>query len=220
MSLVDGRGINRIKPDSIAIGELAIAASAAGFPMTLTYRYFDAHLLRELWCYHLEQVGRERVLHVRRERDIRQLKELGQRLRLILVSHAQLYSDTAWTALLQAKASGCYQAIFCQFSDRRDPDDDPGTTLVLHGRHGEPSNVAAHLAASRALPIEPIPTHFVGSIAFDAALATVIDETLPRPRDRQVVRSLLAGQYVLQSQRGAQRPEECHKLSLAYYSTV
>ncbi len=190
--------MHRVKPDSVAIGELAIAAGAAGFPITVAYRYFGAHLLTELWRYHFEQVESKFALHIRRDRDLRRVKEGGKDLQAIFVSRSQLYLPVAWTVLLHPKTASPRPAIFCQFADHRDPEEDPAATLVLHGRHGEPSRVATYLAASKPTSLKDLSKELKGSIALDATLAAAIDESLSRPRDRQAVRSLLIGQCVMQ----------------------
>ena len=186
------------KPDSVAIGELAIAASAAGYPMTVMYRYFGADVLGALWHRHLQDVGPNRGLHVRCERHLRQIETLVEQLDLILVSRPRLYMPVVWTVLLRAQGTLARPAIFCQFADR-DPDDDPGATVVIHGRHGEPEKISHYLAKHRSSALRPLASRIIESVSFDPIMLDMVHASLPRQRDRNIVRSLLAGECILRS---------------------
>lgn len=203
-------------PDSIALGELAIAASRVGFPMTIFYRYFPADVLGALWQFHLRGVGPKRVQHVGRERDVRQLEAREEHLKLVLVSRPRLYQTVAWAAVLRTSTTA-RPAIFCKFPDCA-PDEDPAVTLVLHGRQDESDKVANYLGAHGLLDHEQL--QFSDRVVFDQVVDRAVESTLQRRRDRQAVRGLLAGEFVLRSISRPPDAVQCSRDAFSEYRRV
>ena len=206
-------------PDSIALGELAIAACAAGCPMTIVYRYFAADVLSALWRFHLRHVGPQKVHHVGREHDVRQLETGAENFQLVLVSRPRLYSAVAWAVLLRVGFPGARPAIFCQFPDC-DPDEDPAVTLVLHGRGEESEKVSDYLRAHDCSDGEQRSFQFSGPMVVDPVVERAIENSLQRRRDRQVVRNLIAGECVLRSSSSPRGATESFQGSIEPYRRV
>lgn len=198
MSSTDAGSIQPDMPDSIALGELAIAASAIGSPITIFYRYFSADVLSAVWRFYLRLVGPQRVHHVGRESDVRQLRMGTEGFRLVLVSRPRLYSAVAWAVLLETNSPSAKPAIFCPFPDG-DPDEDPAISLVLHGRREESDRVFDYLRARDQLDHKEQPFQYSERVALDDAIKNAVEQSLQRRRDRQVVYNLIAGEDALRS---------------------
>jgi hypothetical protein len=135
-------------PGSVHLGELAIAASTAGFPLTLCYRAFPAPELSQVWKHYIRCVGPDEVHHVHTQRDLNKLPERLPDLRIVLVHVARLHIPTAWSIQLMepadAERSPC-PAMLSRFVPD-DRDEEPGATLLLHGTTQEMAAIGRWLA--------------------------------------------------------------------------
>lgn len=219
MSLTNSNDSNSQMPDSIALGELAIAASRIGFPMTIFYRYFPADVSGGLWQFYLRHLGPESVHCVGRERDVKQLETGKKDVQLVLIVQPRLYRAVAWALILRASRTEARPAIFCKFPGC-DPDEDPAVTLVLHGRQGESEKVADYLAARSLLDREEQPKQFSGPVVFDQVVERALDQSLQHRRDRKAVRSLIAGEIALNATSRPPGATQCARVSVDAYRRV
>lgn len=196
-----------VKPTSVRLGELALAASSAGFVLALNYRYFPPAVLSDLWRYHMAVVGADQVVQVHRTWDLKKLVDRKCQPRLVLVTDAALRGTVAWRlnleAAREADAGMCRPALFCCYGSR-DPEEDPGPSLVLSGHPEEVREIVAFLQAA---PGNAGLTRkgCAKNVRFDPALERLLQTHLQRHRDREVLRALLAG--ACEELRPADQPE-------------
>lgn len=191
--------VEKMKPDSIRIGEVAIAASAAGYPMTVKFKEFPAVHLVAVWRYHAERLGPHRSIHVSSAKDLRRMERSLDQLRLILVSQAPLYLKIVWSIALASTASPP-PTIFSTWVDC-DRAEDPSTSIVMHPRDGEDEKIAEFLNTQPAVDAPQAPSLSVGPVSLDPALVAALDRAISQPSARRAARSLLVGLYALE--RGA-----------------
>ena len=58
------------EPQSVTIGNLAMAAGIAGHSVALSYEGFPAPILCELWKHHADSIGVVRMLQVCSQADV------------------------------------------------------------------------------------------------------------------------------------------------------
>jgi hypothetical protein len=127
--LADPSGI-RSRPDSVALGELAIAAGLVGESITIASD-FPANTLCQIWKYHTQALGADNVIHVRANKDIKGLEHGVAGIRAVVVYSPRWYQDVAWSIQMNGSDSMSPRpAVFCGFQ-HEDPDADPGLTLAL-----------------------------------------------------------------------------------------
>ena len=127
--LADPTGI-RSRPDSVALGELAIAAGLVGESITIASD-FPANTLCQVWKYHMHVLGADNVIHVRAKKDIKGLEQGVTGIRAVFVYSPRWYQDVAWSIQLSGSDSMSPRpAVFCGFQ-HEDHDADPGLTLAL-----------------------------------------------------------------------------------------
>lgn len=197
-------------PPSVLLGELAIAAGVAGFPVTLCYQEFPAPELSQVWKHHIRCVEPDEVYHIHTQRNLDKLPGRLAEVRIVLVHTPRLHIPTAWSIQLadpvDAEGGSC-PAMLSRFAPD-DLDEEPGATVVLHGTTREVAAITRWLAAGgnadhvRRLPPGPF------SVEFPPWLSSVLlADSRPngrgrrRLRDLQVLRGLLAGACVLRSAR-------------------
>jgi hypothetical protein len=194
----------RCRPDTLRLGELAIAAGAAGHALSLRFRHYPAPLLAGLWRLYLEQLGDRKVLKVGRPSDLQRLDEkMGQHL-LVLVHDPRLYNKAAWAVMLASTRGGYAErpAIFSPIVDE-DATEEPGATLVLQGHPDEVENLANYLHTPGDTELYKLREPPETPSALHPTLEAMIMPHLSRYRDQLVVRGLLAGAALLQQPRSA-----------------
>ena len=208
------------KPISVALGELAIAAGAAGHSVTLCYQGLPAPVLCNLYKYCITYAGPAEVRHVRTPKDIRDLTEVMVSVRLAIIYNARILSAASWAIQVAPGIEGAEiarPALFCN-GDCLDLTDDPGATLVLRGDDAEAAAIPRWLTLMQ--PQAP-PWHAVSSaltVQTEPALAPVLSSyeidgaILTRFRDREVLRCLIVGAAVLRT--AGQDTQELTELAL------
>ena len=195
-------------PSTVRLGELAIAAGMAGFPVTVCYQEFPAPELSQVWKYYIRSVRASEVHHIHTQRDLNKLPERLAEVRIVLIHVPRLHIPTAWSIQLMeptdAEGGPC-PAMLSRFVPD-DLDEEPGATLVLRGTAQETATIGRWLATrgnadhGRLLPPGPM------SVEFPAWLSSVLSPN-PRPigrgrrqfRELQILRGLVAGACVLRS---------------------
>jgi hypothetical protein len=115
----------RLRPASVALGELAIAAGLVGESVTIAGN-FRTNTVCQMWKYYTQTLGGGNVIHVRARRDLKDFEARLADIRAVFVNSPRLYQDVAWT--IQMAGSGTMSArpaVFCGFQ-HEDPDADPG----------------------------------------------------------------------------------------------
>ncbi len=216
-------------PPSILLGELAIAAGMAGFPVTLCHQEFSAPELSEVWKHHIRSVGETEVYHIHTQRNLNKLPPLLAEVRLVFVHAPRLHIPTAWSIQLADTVDGeggSRPAMLSRFV----PDDlneEPGATVVLRGTAQETAAIGRWVAtrgnADHDLLLPPSPM----SVEFPAWLSSVLspdvratDHRRRRFRDLQILRGLLAGACVLRSAREGNGANPAGTVSRDDYESV
>lgn len=147
------------KPTTVRLGELAIAAGMAGFPVTLCYRDFPAPVLAKVWTRHLRSVGSDAVHHIRTQRDLNRLPGRMVETRVVFVHTPRLHVPAAWSIQL-ADSEGVQRsprpAMFSRFLPA-DVDEDPGATLVIRGTVPENNGLFRWLVSRRDCDVNQCP---------------------------------------------------------------
>ncbi len=197
-------------PPSILLGELAIAAGMAGFPLTLCYEGFPAPLLCQIWRYYTQLLPPGAVLHIHTQRDLNQLVGRMSEVRVVLVHTGRLQISTAWSiqlAELPDAESRSRPAMFSRFV----PDDlneAPGATLVVRCTSNETNAIARWLHAEsytdedQTFPNDTIDVEIPSWLT--AVLSPNYDEASQLQRrfeDTQILHGLLVGAGALRSAR-------------------
>ena len=216
-------------PSSILLGELAIAAGMAGFPVTLCYQEFPVPELSQVWKHCIRSVGPDEVHHIHTQRNLDKLPGRLAEVRIVLVHTPRLHIPTAW--LIQLMDAGDAEGGPCPAMLSRfvpdDLDEEPGATVVLRGTAQETAAIGRWLATQgnadhgRRLPPGPI------SVDFPTWLSSVLS---PNPRsngrgrrrlrDLQILRGLLAGACVLRSARDGDEAVATGTVSRDDYESV
>ena len=197
------------EPQSVKIGNLALAAGIAGHSVAICYDGFPAPILCELWKHHTNCVGTERVFQVSSQADIRKLSGQVGSLRLVLVHSPRSYNPAAWAiqmatpgvptvsrpTLFSRSAPAIRKTILapplsCGPMPRNATPSGGGWRLegplILIGRRSPPQRLSKQLPSY--LPVvssnDPLTTH-----------------CLPRFRDHQILNGLLAGACLLRAVR-------------------
>jgi len=195
-------------PGSVHLGELAIAAGMAGFPVTLCYQDFPAPELSQVWKHYIRSVGPNEVHHIHTQRNLDKLPDRLAEVRIVLVHAPRLHIPTAWSIQLMEPTGvegGPCPALLSRFVPD-DLDEEPGATIVLRGSVQESAAIGRWLAtgadADHGRRLAPGPM----SVEFPGWLSSVLSpdprsngRRRRRLRDLQVLRGLLAGACVLRS---------------------
>lgn len=161
----------RSRPDSIALGELAIAAGLVGESVTVASD-FPANTLCQIWRYYTQALGVGNVIHVRAKKDLKNFVSRLTNIRAVFVYSPRLYQDVAWS--IQMAGSGTMTprpALFCAFN-HDDPDADPGLTLPL--TNDEREVAAVHTWASDEGDRLVVEVQAPSSIDYHARLAVAL----------------------------------------------
>jgi hypothetical protein len=216
-------------PPSVLLGELAIAAGVAGFPVTLCYQEFPAPELSQVWKHHIRCVEPDEVYHIHTQRNLDKLPGRLAEVRIVLVHTPRLHIPTAWSIQLMSPVDaegGPCAAMLSRFVPD-DLDEEPGATVVLRGSVQEIAAIGRWLAtggnADRDRLLLPGPM----SVELPAWLSSVLSpDSRPngrgrrRLRDLQVLRGLLAGACVLRSARDGDEAVAAGTVSRDDYESV
>jgi hypothetical protein len=218
-----------LKPRSVMLGDLAIAAGIAGQSITLCYQDFPAPLLCETWRYHARFLDAEEVFHVRTQADLRKLTERGAEVRLVLVHALRLHVPTVWAIELAESADdgeGSRPAVLSRFVPP-DLDEDPGATLVLRGK-SEECSTAAHwllgLGEERpdwrdiSTPVRVEMPPWLSPVLSVGRSSNGLGRR--RIRDVRILRGLLAGATVLRAYRQGDEDGTARRVCGADYEQV
>ena len=187
------------KPESILLGELAIAAGLAGRPVAVCFSESIATTTCEIWKYFTQFTGPEHVLHVHGQTDVRRLtKDVGH-WRLVVVHTPRLFNTVAWTVQMHGSETSARPTIFSR-SIPSAVNDVPIPMLVLRNTPDESSAIVRWLTAGcpgRTVLPDERPQN---GITFDPALTPLTAPShLPNARgpsklrDTQLLAALLAG---------------------------
>ncbi len=141
-----------VTPATVRLGELAIAAGVAGFPVTVCYQGFPAPELAEVWKHHIGSVEAEGVYHIHTQRNVDKLPPLLAELRVVLVHAPRLHIPAAWSIQLASPAEDEGWRLPAMLS-RFVPDDieeESGATIVMHGTAQETAAIGQWLATQDA----------------------------------------------------------------------
>jgi hypothetical protein len=195
-------------PPSIRLGELAIAAGMAGFPVTLCYQDFFAPLLSQVWSHYIRSVGSDAVHHVHTQRDLNKLPERMSDVRVVFVHTPRLHLPTAWSIQLSGSAGDetvSRPAVLSRFVPD-DLEDDPGATLIVRATTQENEAVARWFATRQNFGDETRVASSPITIEVPAWLSPVLSRSSNANsyrrhwfRNNQILRSLVAGACVLRS---------------------
>lgn len=134
------------KPDTIALGELAIAAGSAGRPTAVCFTESSAALDAELWHYFTQFAGSDRVWHVFSQADIRGLRKAFSYQRLVVVHAPRLFERVAWVVRTQHSTISARPALFSR-SVPDSADAIPLPFLVLRNSADESSALSRWIMA-------------------------------------------------------------------------
>lgn len=183
-------------PATIQLGALAIAAGVAGHSVALYYQGFPGSLLGGVWRYHAATLRSKQVLEIHRGRELKQVRRAAEDLRLVLVTDPTLRCAIAWQlALDRREANAAIQSCPALFSTHgnRDPEDEPGATLVLHGHPEELAAVTGFLQAQNGKSPDSFQPGVPQDVQFHPALQEPLSSGKLCYRDEAVVRGLLVG---------------------------
>lgn len=187
------------KPDSVAFGELAIAAGLAGKPVAVCFSESAATVDCELWKFFSQFADPSRVLHVHNQTDVRKLRKAVGHWRLVVVHVPRLHNIVSWTVQMHGSATSARPTVFSRFVPDS-ADDVPLPLLVLRNTPDESSSIIRWLLAGcpqRAALPDGQPTN---GMTIDPVLIPVtIPSHLPNGRgpsklnDCQLLAALLTG---------------------------
>jgi hypothetical protein len=100
------------KPDSVLLGEIAIAAGLAGRPVAVCFTESSATLDAELWQNFAQFAGSGRVWHIYSQADVRQLRKAFSSQRLVVVHEPRLFERVAWVVKTQQSTTSARPALF------------------------------------------------------------------------------------------------------------
>jgi len=158
-------------PDSISLGELALAAGIARRPVTVCFAESNGIVARELWSYFGQLLGAASVLRIHSRGDTNKLSKNFGYWRLLIVHAPQLLNEIAWKVSIHGRENATRPSIFV----RGVPDnveDLPMPVLALRSNSEETSAIVQWLLAgcpSRAVLLNP-----PDEIAFDPGLLSVL----------------------------------------------
>ena len=216
-------------PSIVRLGELAMAAGIAGFPVTLCYQDFPAPVLSQIWRYYIRVVGSETVHHVRTQSDLNKLSERISEVRLVLVHTPRLHIPTAWSIQLAESADaegGPLPTMLSRFMPS-DLDQDPGATLVVRATKQQATAVAQWLATQGSGHRGAIHLPSQMSAEFPVWLSPVLSldsrsngQEPRRFRDLQILRGLLAGACILRLSSAGETADSVTVVSPEDYESV
>lgn len=129
------------KPDTIAVGELAIAAGLAGRPVAVCFTESSAALDADLWQYFAQFAGSSRVWHVYSQADVRGLRKSFSSQRLVVVHDPRLFERVSWVIKTQESTTSARPVLFSR-SVPASADDSPLPLLVLRNSADESSDLS------------------------------------------------------------------------------
>ena len=115
MSISNFHAVSVKKPDSVLLGELAIAAGLADRPVAVCCTESPAALDAELWRYFAQFAGSDRVIHVYSQADVRQLRKAFSSQRLVVVHEPRLFERVSWVVKTQQSTTSASPALFSRF---------------------------------------------------------------------------------------------------------
>ncbi len=193
-----------LKPTSVALSELAIAAGLAGDSIAVRFQDYPAPVLCGLWQYLACAVESSAVVHARGQADVRRLPENLEEVRLVFVHSPKHYIGTQWAVQMEQpghQGEHPRPAVFAQ-ANASDLDEDPGATLVLRCNTREREQVTSWLL-NESCRLPDWTSGFTISPAEANATLVAVDSALDRLRhhlrEQRVLRGLLAGTALLQT---------------------
>ncbi len=182
------------------ISRWAVAGAALGRPVYLVFRDFPGAVVAELFRKHVAWVGKDSVVTVYSERDLRDLETRTAETRLVLLFEPRLFARTSWLLdILRESDSERLPACPALFvvPTQRGVEEGSGPALVLHGYSPQITRLTGWLDAGGTLgpPFEFVPP---AELALDPRLKAVLADTT-RPGgpfgilERQILTGLWAG---------------------------
>lgn len=134
------------KPDSVAFGELAIAAGLSGRPVALCFSESAAAIDCELLTCFAQLTGPSQVLHVHSQADVTKLRKSVGSWRLVVVHSLRLFNTVAWTVQTHGSETSARPTIFSRIVPTS-ADDVPTPLLVLRNTPYELASIIRWLMA-------------------------------------------------------------------------
>jgi len=208
-----------------SLGELAIAGGLVGESLLINYQSFPAMVLCDVWKHFARGVGTEHVQHIRTRKDITDLEDTMDAIRIAIVHNEGLCSDTSWTIRMSGSAQRT-PTVFCATS-AKGADDAPGAALTLTCTDNEVTSIAKWLATEAPVAVSENEIEAPSSIQYDARIAALIAKNLnassPRCRglrESRILRGLLAGACILRSFQVKQNASSTIPVNLQDYDLV
>jgi hypothetical protein len=203
-----------LKPASIALCELAIAAGMTGHSVTLYFEEFPAPTLCQLLKYCIRYAGPAAVRNIHSQANVRSLTKDVDQVRLVLVHTTRLCNLVSWTIQTSGLVleDGVPKPALFHCAGPYDAEGDPGATLVLRGDGAEQAAVAQWLltAGNDHPDWETIPSVecFQREPALDAGLMALCLPTASAGglRNHQVLNALLTGATLVRTMQEAPVP--------------
>jgi hypothetical protein len=191
----------RLRPASVALGELAIAAGLVGESVTIAGN-FRTNTVCQMWKYYTQTLGGGNVIHVRARRDLKDFEARLADIRAVFVNSPRLYQDVAGPIqMAESCTMSPLPAVFCGFQ-HEDPDADPGLTLPL--TDDEQEVAAVHAWASDEGERHVVEVQVPSSVDYEDSLAAALhpsafDRHGIGHRELRIARALVAGAALLRS---------------------
>lgn len=194
------------KPDTVLLGELAIAAGTAGLSVSVRFQDMPTAIVCQLWRYYMNFAGPNEVRHVYNQSDIRKLPSACGSARLVLVHNAKLRAAASWAVEMCSLAdtdANSRPAIF-SISNAINDEDDPGVALVLRADPVEMTAVARWFPLGQ-IPAVPNWQAIADEVSPAPTLAPILStrntdsRTIRRLREQELLRALVTGAAVLRS---------------------
>jgi hypothetical protein len=165
------------RPDSVVLCELVVAAGLAGRGLTLCFDHFPAVVLSEIYRYCIRGVTASSVLRIRSQRDLRNLEQRMETIRVVLVESERLLPETQW--LVHMESASCVPgeglpAVLCS-SAPGDPENLPEATLVLQGSESEFAALSRWRRQANALNPHSVEVRMPRSIELDPNVLRVVE---------------------------------------------
>ena len=208
---------NNELPNTVRLGQIAIAAGLAGRSLTSIYHDFPTTLLVELWRYYAQEVGEGEFVCIQSRRDLRKLSYAGtarvddssqKTPRIVAVYDGKLLGKMGWTVAMDQlnvdEGVRVRPALF-SVAATHDMGDTPGAILDLYA---SPTEESAIVSWHKHQKENDVKVETLGDAAIPVKFPKPIDEIcwpilskvgvgLTRLRDCHVLRGLLAGACIL-----------------------
>ena len=165
------------RPDSVAMCELVVGAGLAGHGLTICFDRFPAVVLSEVYSYCIRGATAPAVLRVHSQRDVKNLEQRMEAVRLVLVDSERLLAETQWAIHMESAASVQGEpvpAVLCSCTPS-DPENLPGATLVVCHSENEFAAIREWRRQANAIDSTSVEVRIPQSIEFDQNVLSAIE---------------------------------------------